>query len=403
MTLVLEMKNQFVAVNQNSFLSRFHTVTVVAALFNCLFISISGAAVQYSLTELVDPLNPSKPTEGVDINDAGIVLAESWPNGWFLWEDGKATYTERQSSQYPLKINNKGQVTGYRGTASTSDGWLWTDGNYQRLEELPGGQYWNLPHALNDSGEVYGYSNAGSDNSGLSVFNSAHAVKWNSNGTLEELGVDIEGFQGFRAFDANNSGVVVGKASDYSSEIPNITRRDRAWVWKNGETTLLPTPGQGERELSEATSINNRGQISGWYSDTLTSHASVWSDGEINLLSQLPNGTGGYANDINDLGYVVGIAWESRVRTAALWAPDRSVIKLSDLVVDAETWILEEANAINNRGEIVGLGTNPQGVLRGFLLTPIPEPSAFVLLLTGVMSLKLASALRLQRRKKHTF
>jgi probable HAF family extracellular repeat protein len=51
---------------------------------------------------------------------------------------------------------------------------------------------------------------------------------------------------------------------------------------------------------------------------------------------------------------------------------------------------LTEATAINNAGQIVGYGTNPQGQTDAFLLTPVvPEPSASCLLLlaaSGILS-----------------
>jgi hypothetical protein len=45
-------------------------------------------------------------------------------------------------------------------------------------------------------------------------------------------------------------------------------------------------------------------------------------------------------------------------------------------------WVLYEAHAINDAGEIVGSGTI-NGQEHAFLLTPVPEPSAFVLTSLG--------------------
>ena len=60
-------------------------------------------------------------------------------------------------------------------------------------------------------------------------------------------------------------------------------------------------------------------------------------------------------------------------------------------------WTLSDATAINDNGWIAGYGLNPTGQEHAFLLTPIPEPSAFVLLSINAISLL---ALASRRRKR---
>jgi probable HAF family extracellular repeat protein len=47
-------------------------------------------------------------------------------------------------------------------------------------------------------------------------------------------------------------------------------------------------------------------------------------------------------------------------------------------------WSLTDATAINDAGQIVGYGSNPQGVTSAFILTPVPEPEAYLMMGVGV-------------------
>jgi probable HAF family extracellular repeat protein len=84
--------------------------------------------------------------------------------------------------------------------------------------------------------------------------------------------------------------------------------------------------------------------------------------------------------DINNRGQVVGyFGSPSDVNPEAfIWSEDSGFVNLKSLVFSTDGWDFEQATGINERGEIVGFGIfNDQ--VRGFLLTPVPEPSLFVL------------------------
>jgi hypothetical protein len=59
---------------------------------------------------------------------------------------------------------------------------------------------------------------------------------------------------------------------------------------------------------------------------------------------------------------------------------------LNDLIDPVAGWTLKSAYAINDLGWIVGYGTH-NGQSRGFVLTPIPEPSALSLLAACALGL----------------
>jgi probable HAF family extracellular repeat protein len=70
---------------------------------------------------------------------------------------------------------------------------------------------------------------------------------------------------------------------------------------------------------------------------------------------------------------------------------------LNSLIAPAPGWTLVEATAINDRGQIVGFGVNPDGQGRAFLLTPTPEPCTLALLAGGAIGL---AACARRRRKQ---
>jgi probable HAF family extracellular repeat protein len=95
-------------------------------------------------------------------------------------------------------------------------------------------------------------------------------------------------------------------------------------------------------------------------------------------------GTGGNAFGINNKGQVVGDA--STAGNAAQLAflySDGTMRDLNTLLTPGSGWTLREADAINDNGDIVGWGTNPSGQIHAFLLTLVPEPGSFSLLLLG--------------------
>jgi uncharacterized membrane protein len=149
---------------------------------------------------------------------------------------------------------------------------------------------------------------------------------------------------------------------------------------------LLPTtPGLS----SQAFAINDRGQVLGvdfglggviW--DLVTGTKQVVPD---------PAGLSG----INNLGQIVGSL--SRDKDGAfIWDESLGKRFLSDLIPSGTGWELDYAFAINDAGDIVGYG-DLNGQVRGFLMTPVPEPAAWSLFAAGALGL-LACRRRFCRR-----
>jgi uncharacterized membrane protein len=185
----------------------------------------------------------------------------------------------------------------------------------------PGGE--SGPRALNDRGEVAGASR---DASGVT-----RAVLWRG-GRVIELGANLG--SGSIANDINNQSEIVG---DHLNAI--------GFHWEDGEVRdLFP-----ECNRSEATDINDRGQIVGMCGAGGDGSSALLRqpDGTIRLLDNLPGGTWSKAWAINDGGEVVGSADDP-----------------SEIVVDPVSWqgdtveplgLVGSALDINNRAQIVGV------------------------------------------------
>ena len=80
-------------------------------------------------------------------------------------------------------------------------------------------------------------------------------------------------------------------------------------------------------------------------------------------------GTYSTAHDINAAGQVVGVADNSAGVDRAFLYSNGAMQDLNTLLPAGSGWILREASAINNAGEIVGFGKH-NGATRAFLLKP---------------------------------
>ena len=221
---------------------------------------------------------------------------------------------------------------------------------------------------VNDTGTVVGNSNPTGDPVDANGTQILRPFVYRTDpvtgvGKVSELPVPSAGSYS-AAVGINNAGLIVGTANaDESSEV-------QAAVWTanasgGGYTVRQLGSLAGPNGFSEAFRVNANGVVVGL--SALADgggHAVSFANGAITDLGG-PVGAVSEAFDITDLNQVVGDAVSAEQSAAgtggeALLFQNGSVYDLND-VTDAPGWRLQTAQYINNAGQIVGAGTDPDG------------------------------------------
>ena len=328
--------------------------------------------------------------------------------------------TRMASTQtFALGINSAGEVVGQSLTATGQfRAFSWTSaGGMTELGASIANSTGSGANAISDNGEVVGNYD---DSSG------AHAIAW-ENGSLSKVGPPVS--INSNAYDVNLKGQVVGWAT-YS----NNPTFPRAFLFDNGTATDLGTLGGN---TSRAYGINNSGQVVGesdiagntgyhaflWSNGKMSDlgglggnsvasyisgngaivglsyllgstnyHAVLWANGAVKDLGTL-GGTMSFAEQINANGQIVGAAYltGNSEEHAVLWQ-NGFITDLNSLVSLNSPGYLQSALFINGSGQIVAQGSNGHA----YLLSPVPEPQTYALMLAGLGLVSFVARRRMQ-------
>lgn len=308
-------------------------------------------------------------------------------------------------SSFARDLNQRREVT---GNASTPAGWLvaarWSEGTVTPLGVLPASNQFSRGYAINARGVIVGESGnemprafrwEDGELTDLGTLGGASAVAHGVDDAGRVVGVSSNGFAGRpflyrggemadlgtlaaddrtpgRAWDIANSGHIVGLSRN-DAGTPLATR------WRvTGARVSAPVPLGSAADgvgFSQAFAVNERGVAVGEYSTGAGHNAVRWTaDGAVVPLTGLGR-RHARALDVNARGEVVGhvtgfYSFSGIDGRAVLWS-DGSTWDLNELVPEGTDIVLQSAEGINDRGDIVGFRRSA-GASTAFLLERVP-------------------------------
>jgi len=315
-------------------------------------------------------------------------------------------------------LNDRGDVAGYCTGGGDEVAVVWRNGQLINLGKLPKGHS-ALANSINSSGVVVGDGDLGDDRPQVWVSTSAGLYNFFQAANSHTLFITDAGVIGgnyIKGFSGNG-----WRAALWTQD----PRDARKW-----QTITLPLiPGiNSKSDSTTAWAFNQSGQAAGWAAnDIISQHACFWNNDakhSIVDLGTLPGDWTSIAWGMNDLGQVVGeshppfgslpVVWNNDAAHTATELPllpgdnygsatainnldqalgrsaydvpgtwnvgpsqlvlwrDGGVFPLQQVLepVSGAGWTITTASAINNAGQIVGLGVH-NGLNRAYVMTPI--------------------------------
>ena len=268
----------------------------------------------------------------------------------FLWQDGvmRALPTLGGKNATASTINIHGEAVGLAENTTRDPScpapqvfdyeavaWGPKPGQIRELRPLPGDTV-GVAFWINDRGQAVGTSGLCSNTLPSGVIVGPHAVLWEADGSVVDLG-NLGG-------SVNTELVAIGNRGIY---------------------------------------INNHGEVVGGsaLAGNKAAHAFLWNkDTGMRDLGVLPGDTVSGALGMNERGEVVGVSNDPDGNPRAFLWRNGAITDLNDMVPADSPLFLLFASGINSRGVIVGFGVTGKGDVHAFQLTPNQGDGATVAL-----------------------
>jgi probable HAF family extracellular repeat protein len=352
--------------NSSSPIQRFLTCWAMV-----LLVTASAGAQTYSVTDLGIVTNLPTKSEGRPnaINNHTQVAAVNAAGGSYRALRYNGSWTGLGDlgggESFAGGIDGSGRVAGYSRLGSgLVHAFLWTPGGSDGIPGNPqmkdlgtfGGDN-SQAYAVNDSGQLTGYSDTPGGQSAK-----AHAFIY-ANGKMTDIGKTVTGLPNSFGYAINGLGHIAGTAYDADYAAPHGFFYDGS---KGVDIGALGGLG------SSALALNDSDHLTGYLTTVdYFDHAFHYVNGAMTDLGTL-GGHYGYGLGINNGNMIVGgsfVDGKDSVYHAFVYADGRMTDLNTVLDVTGAGWMLVEARAINDQGQIVGTATF-QGNTHMFLLTP---------------------------------
>ncbi|MBA4293672.1 hypothetical protein C0431_11975 [bacterium] len=367
------------------------TSLIIAAMCCC---ALAQAQTTYRMTEL-GPAQGLTAGSTFGLNNNGQIGF----GGAYILEGNTGSFTTiplipgntRQPTGTALNALGNAAATIRTGTtAATTRGAFFnrTTNTTIQLADL-GGQ--TSTFAINESNTIVGSSRT-TTSSG-----SETAVLWNSGGIVNLATTGFVSGQASRAVAINNSNLIVGVG-----RLTGDTSNQALVFNGSGGASRLSLLSGTDR--GEARGLNNTGMIIGVSSNLTadTRRATLWMNSSstgVELLRPTGFTSSSVANDINELGIVVGNSSPDGSETRAVVWENGIGYDLNTLLVNPDSSVLLRiGEAINDQGWIVATGFNANQELRAYLLTPEAVPEPFTM--AGLAALALLRRRKANRQNK---
>lgn len=295
---------------------------------------------------------------------AGYATTASGASQAFVYRNGamQRLALQGETSATAVGLNDRGQVLTAHAMGTERVGAIFGATGGPTLVSIPGSIDVN-PYGINNRGQVFGRWSLPDDAPPSRTF-------FYDNGQAIDLGVGSFSFPR----DMNESGQIIGNW------------RWSPFLYSGGEVTRIVV-GAGDQYSTSAQDLNNRGQVLGDTFDRRDSGVEpfLYSDGVAHELTAL---VGHMPVHLNDLTQVTALSGGEEAHLVFYSDDDGRVTDLTRWLMNsfddiASVDVTHTNFALNDLGQLAIPATLTNGERTIFVLTPVPEPSTFALMLVG--------------------